>query len=67
LLVFNPMALHSASGNATQAPRYVYFASFFDAAAKDLWDALRAAKYRDGFPAALREHLPEDMLELLEW
>lgn len=67
LLVFNPMALHSASGNATQEPRYVYFASFFDTSAKDLWDALRAIKYRDGFPASLREHLPEDMLELLEW
>ncbi len=67
LLVFNPMALHSGSGNATQEPRYVYFASFFDASAEELWAALRATKYRDGFPAALREHLPEDLREMLEW
>lgn len=67
LLVFNPMALHSGSGNATQESRYVYFASFFDASASELWDALRAAKYRDGFPASLREHLPEHMLEMLQW
>ncbi len=67
LLIFNPMALHSGSGNATEQPRYVYFASFFDASATALWNELREAKYRDGFPASLRENLPEDLRPLLEW
>jgi ectoine hydroxylase-related dioxygenase (phytanoyl-CoA dioxygenase family) len=67
LLVFNPMALHSASGNATQEPRYVYFASFFDATAVELRDELRRTKYRDGFPDSLRQNLPEELLPLLEW
>ena len=67
LLIFNPMALHSGSGNATDQPRYVQFASFFDTSATDLWDELRRTKYRDGFPDSLRENLPVDLLPLLEW
>lgn len=67
LLVFNPMALHSGSGNATNQPRYVYFASFFDTAATELSNGLRETKYRDGFPDSLREHLPEDLQPLLAW
>jgi hypothetical protein len=30
LLIFNPMALHSGSGNSTDGARYVCFTSFFD-------------------------------------
>ena len=67
LLVFNPMALHSGSANATDQPRYVHFASFFDASATDLWGELRKSKYRDGFPDSLRENLPQYLLPLLEW
>ena len=67
LLIFNPMALHSGSGNATDQPRYVHFASFFDTSATYLWNALRRTKYRDGFPDSLRENLPKDLLSLLEW
>lgn len=67
LLVFNPMALHSASGNATQQPRYVYFASFFDVAARALHDELRRTKYRDGFPDSLRDRLPKKLRPLLAW
>jgi hypothetical protein len=65
LLIFNPMALHSGSGNATDQPRYVYFASFFDTSATELWDELRRTKYRDGFPDTLRAHLPTDLHSLL--
>src|SRR5687768_14158048 len=32
LIIFNPMCLHSASRNVSDAPRYVYFASFADPA-----------------------------------
>ena len=67
LLIFNPMALHSASGNATDQPRYVYFTSYFDTSATELWNALRETKYRDGFPDELREQLPEELRPLLQW
>jgi len=67
LLIFNPMALHSGSGNATDQSRYVYFASFFDTSATEFWDELRRTKYRDGFPDSLRQNLPQDLLPLLEW
>jgi len=67
LLIFNPMALHSGSGNATDQPRYVYFTSFFDPSAKDLWEELRRQGYRDGFPDSLRNNLPLDLSHLLEW
>ncbi|HZO88503.1 MAG TPA: phytanoyl-CoA dioxygenase family protein [Chthonomonadaceae bacterium] len=67
LIIFNPMAIHSASGNATQQPRYVYFASFFDASAQRLWNGLRAIQYRDHFPDSLREGLPPELRHLLEW
>ena len=67
LLIFNPMALHSASGNATDQPRYVYFTSYFDTSATELWNALRETKYRDSFPDELREQLPEELRPLLQW
>ena len=67
LLIFNPMTLHSASGNATDQPRYVYFTSYFDISATDLWNALRETKYRDGFSDELREHLPDELQYLIEW
>lgn len=66
LLIFNPMALHSASGNASDRPRYVYFASFFDTSATELWEHLREIRYRDNFSDALREALPEALRNLLE-
>ena len=67
LLVFNPMALHSGSGNATDQSRYVYFTSFFDTSASELWQAMRETKYRDGFNREMRADLPEDLRPLLEW
>ena len=67
LLIFNPMALHSGSSNATDYSRYVYFVSFFDTSVTELFDELRRTKYRDGFADSLRENLPADLLDLLEW
>ncbi len=67
LLIFNPMALHSGSGNSTDGARYVCFTSFFDTSATELWEEFRRIKYRDGFPDSLRERLPADLLPLLEW
>ena len=67
LLIFNPMALHSGSSNATDHPRYVYFVSFFDTSATELFEELRRTKYRDGFADSLRENLPMDLRALLEW
>lgn len=67
LLIFNPMALHSASGNATDQPRYVYFTSYFDTSATEFWDAQRENKYRDNFTDELRDQLPEELRVLLEW
>jgi hypothetical protein len=58
LLVFNPMCVHSASGNRTDQPRYVYFASFLDRGATYLRDHLRDTGYRDQFPDSLRAALP---------
>ena len=67
LLIFNPMCLHSASGNASTQPRYVYFASFFDVSAKYLWYGMRRQKVRDNFPDSLRDNLPEELRPLLEY
>jgi ectoine hydroxylase-related dioxygenase (phytanoyl-CoA dioxygenase family) len=66
LLIFNPMALHCASGNASDRPRYVYFASFFDTTATELWEHLREINYRGPFPDSLREALPKPLHSLLE-
>ena len=65
LIVFNAMCLHSASKNQRAESRYVYFTSFYDAAAEWLVDFVRKTKYRDGFPDSLREGLPEDLRHLL--
>ncbi len=67
LLIFDPMALHGASANATDVTRYVYFASFFDTSARQLWDQLRQQEYRDRFPESLCTNLPEDLRPLLAW
>jgi hypothetical protein len=61
LLVFNPMCAHSASGNCTDQPRYVYFASFMDLSAAYLRDHLRVTAYRDKIPDYLRAALPPDL------
>jgi ectoine hydroxylase-related dioxygenase (phytanoyl-CoA dioxygenase family) len=66
LLVFNPMCLHSASRNVRTEPRYVYFASFFDASAIWLRDRLDRIGYRSGFPKSLRDGLPAPLERLLE-
>lgn len=65
LLVFNPMALHSASGNRSPAPRYVYFASFHDASARYLKRALESTNYSPAFPDSLRDNLPPELQSLL--
>ena len=66
LIIFNPMCLHSASGNARDTPRYVYFASFADAGATDFWAALDAMGYHKGFSESLRDNLPAALSKLLE-
>jgi hypothetical protein len=66
VIVFNPMALHSASGNASDTPRYVYFASFMDASAKRLDEELAKTNYRSNFPDSLREGLPADLKQILD-
>ena len=66
LLVFNPMTLHAPSHNSTNVSRYVYFASFFDASAVYLQDRLNKMKYRDNFPASLRDNLPPELRSLLD-
>jgi ectoine hydroxylase-related dioxygenase (phytanoyl-CoA dioxygenase family) len=65
LIVFNPMALHSASGNASDTPRYVYFASFMDVSAKRLDEELTKTNYRSNFPDSLRAGLPADLKNML--
>jgi len=67
LLIFNPMCLHSASGNASTQPRYVYFASFMDVSAKRLLQEMREKGARDCFPDSLRDNLPEELKPLLEY
>lgn len=66
LIVFNPMCLHSASGNARDTPRYVYFASFADAGATDFWRAIAEMNYHKGFSEALCDNLPAELGKLLE-
>lgn len=66
LLVFNPMALHSASSNGGTEPRYVYFASFCDTSAEYLAKDLKKIDYRPGFPDSLRDNLPDELKSLLE-
>lgn len=67
LLVFNPMALHSASRNVTAVPRYVYFASFFDVSAQQLEEAVNYTLYRNNypFPVTLHDNLPPHLQPLL--
>jgi len=66
LLIFNPMCLHSASRNVRTEPRYVYFASFFDASATWLRNRLDQIGYRSGFPESLRDGLPAPLKRLLD-
>ena len=65
LLVFNPMCLHSASKNISDSPRYVYFASFYDASAAYLESQVRKPDYHKAFPDSLRENLPAELQSLL--
>lgn len=67
LIVFNPMCLHSASGNSRPQPRYVYFASCFDISARRLWSSLKAQNYLKGFSDDLRNGLPAEWRGLLDW
>jgi len=65
LLVFNPMALHSASANVGEHSRYVYFASFFDKSADYLQRQLEEKNVRGHFPDSLRDNLPEELKPVL--
>jgi len=65
LLVFNPMALHSASANVGEHSRYVYFASFFDTSADYLQRRLDEKNVRGHFPDSLRDNLPDELKILL--
>jgi ectoine hydroxylase-related dioxygenase (phytanoyl-CoA dioxygenase family) len=66
LLVFNPMALHSASANHSTESRYVYFASFHDVSADYLIRELQRTNYSPAFPDSLRDNLPEELRFLLD-
>lgn len=66
LIVFNPMALHSASYNNDRDPRYAYFCSFFDASATRLRAGLDARQHRSRFPESLREALPAELQSMLD-
>ena len=66
LLVFNPMALHSASANGGTESRYVYFASFYDVSADYLIRDLTKLNYRPNFPDSLRDNLPGELKYLLQ-
>ncbi|MBN4074122.1 phytanoyl-CoA dioxygenase family protein [bacterium AH-315-E10] len=66
LVVFNPMCLHSASGNASDQPRYVYFASFMDKSATYLRQYLKKEKTRDNFPDSLKNGLPDKLKHVLD-
>ena len=65
------MCLHSGSGNATDQPRYVYFASFFPWTAtylqEELWRSYRGTPMLQDFSADLREGLPPKWRYLLDW
>lgn len=65
LIVFNPMALHSASNNVTTQPRYVYFASFADVSADYLWNNIRETNYGPVFSDDLKNNLPPQWQDLL--
>lgn len=66
LLIFNPMALHSASNNSTLTSRYVYFASFADEAADYLWDRIRETDYGPHFSDDLKNNISPEYRNLLE-
>jgi ectoine hydroxylase-related dioxygenase (phytanoyl-CoA dioxygenase family) len=65
LVVFNPMCLHSVSGNIAPQSRYVYFASFMDAAAKTLLDSLGKRNFRAAVPEDVRNAIPGEFQYLL--
>lgn len=65
LLVFNPMALHSASANVGEHPRYVCFSSFYDTSADYLQKRLEENGVRGQFPDSLRDNLPKELQSLL--
>jgi ectoine hydroxylase-related dioxygenase (phytanoyl-CoA dioxygenase family) len=67
LLIFNPMALHSASKNIQSTPRYVYFASFMDGSAEYLRGELKRTNYGHNLPATLQRGLPAGYPKLLSW
>ncbi|NKB66097.1 MAG: hypothetical protein GKR89_03465 [Candidatus Latescibacteria bacterium] len=71
LLIFNPMCLHSGSDNATDQPRYVYFASFFPWTAtylqEQLWRTYRGTPMLEDFSDDLRNGLPPQQRYLLDW
>lgn len=66
LLIFNPMCLHSPSGNFSDSPRYVYFASFMDDSAIFLQEHLKAVNYERAFPDSLRDNLPANLHSLVD-
>jgi ectoine hydroxylase-related dioxygenase (phytanoyl-CoA dioxygenase family) len=67
LLIFNPMALHSASKNIQSTPRYVYFSSFMDGSARYLVNELRKVNYGHSLPETLNRGLPAAHPKLLSW
>ena len=66
LIVFNPLCYHASSTNRTDRPRYVYFTSFYHPSAARLIELIHRTKYRDNFPASLRQGLPLKLQSLLD-
>lgn len=66
LLIFNPLAVHSASPNTQDDPRYVLFLSFVDRSARRNIDWILKTKYQRNFPDELKKKLPADLARRLD-
>ena len=66
LLIFNPLALHSASPNSQDDPRYVLFLSFVDRAARRNIDWILNSNYQRNFSDDVKKQLPADIARRLD-
>jgi ectoine hydroxylase-related dioxygenase (phytanoyl-CoA dioxygenase family) len=66
LLIFNPMALHSASRNSTSVPRYVYFASFRHKDGEFLREELKRSPTKPHYPEDFGSRFPAHLKDLIE-
>jgi ectoine hydroxylase-related dioxygenase (phytanoyl-CoA dioxygenase family) len=66
LLIFNPLAYHSASPNIQDDPRYVLFLSFCEGGARRLLAHLQKVNYKRNFSPELKAALPPDLAARLD-